>query len=126
VGMCSGPNSSSAVGLRKDTAGGTGSVLLLGKLFPDGSSAVSDTGVLGTGVIDECGSSGRLGISTQSSSPESEEVPSDELLSISSTSIGCLVSFGTDAKNPLILADPAAALRKVACFLKMFARLVPW
>ena len=50
VGMCSGPNLSSAIGLRKDTAGGTG-----GKLFPDGSSAVSDTGVLG---IDKCGSSG--------------------------------------------------------------------
>ena len=50
MGMCSGPNLSSAIGLRKDTAVGTG-----GKLFPDGSSAVSDTGVLG---IDKCGSSG--------------------------------------------------------------------
>jgi len=75
VGMCSGPNSSSAIGLRKDTAGGTGSVLLLGKLFPDGSSAVSDTGVLGTGVIDECGSSGGLGISTQSSSQSLRKCP---------------------------------------------------
>jgi hypothetical protein len=59
-----------------------------------------------TGVIDKCSSSGRLGISTQSSSPKSEEVPSDELLSISSTSISCLVGFRTDAKNPLILANP--------------------
>lgn len=114
--MCSGLNSSSAVGSRKEIAGGSRSVLLLDKLLSDSSSATSETGVPGTGVIDECNSSGRLGISTQPSSSESEELPSDELLSISSTSIGCLVGVRTSAKNPLILTDPAAALHKVACF----------
>lgn len=36
-----------------------------------------------------------------------------------------MAGFGTDVKNPLILADPTAALRKMACFLNVFARLVP-
>ena len=106
-------------------AGGTRSVLLLRKLLSDCSSATSEPEVPDIGVIDKCNSSGRLGISNQSSSTKSEEVPSDELLVILRTSIGCLVGFRTDAKTTtLILADPAAPLCKLACFLKRFAQLV--
>jgi hypothetical protein len=89
---------------------------------------MSETGVsaLRTGAT---WSSERLGISAQSSSPESEKVSFlDELLSILRTliaTIGYLIGFGTDAKNPSIFADPAAALHNTACFLKMFAWLVP-
>jgi hypothetical protein len=52
LGMWSGPNSSSAVGSRKEIGGGTRSVLLLDKLLSDSSSAASETGVLGTGLTD--------------------------------------------------------------------------
>ena len=50
-----------------------------------------------------------------------QSMPPDELLAISSTSMG----LGTNAKKSLILADPVAALHKAACFLKMFAWLMP-
>lgn len=118
IEMLAGSNSSSAVGSRNETGLGTGSVLLLDKLLSDDSSGsvVSELNELVATAGDGKDTTRGLRISTQFSS-ESEEVVSDELLSISSTSIGFLVGGGTCAKNPLIFSDPAAALRNLLCFL---------
>ena len=78
---------------------------------------------LGSGAI-TCGlEAGKLGISSQSSSKSDSESSSWIL----STLVGLAVrfrSFGTCMKKLLILANPAAALHKVASFLYRVAWLV--
>ena len=75
-------------------------------------------------LVITCGlEAGKFGISSQSSS-ESDSKSSSSILS---TLVGFAVrfrSFGACVKKLLILADPAAALRKVASFLYRVARLV--
>jgi len=70
-----------------------------GKILLDCSSATSEAGVPGTGVMTSVAVVEGWEYQTQSSSPKSEEVPSYELLVILRTSIGCLVGFRTDAKG---------------------------
>ena len=109
------------MGSRNESGGGpSSSEALFGVVASDDGSVWVKSG---SGVI-TCGlEAGKLGISSQSSSESDSESSS----SILSTLVDFAVrfrSFGACVKKLLILADPAAALRKVASFLYRVARLV--